>query len=290
MKLYVIGNGFDRAHGIESGYDDFEKFMSSRYGYEMNLIGPLFDNSRIDLWADFENALGQIDPNTVVWSVEAEARINEPEELGRQSNFMVDTVAQACDTLQGVFESCFAEWIEKIDITDTEAFLAMDSHARYLTFNYTETLEEVYGIPECQVLHIHNCRRDAAPIVGHGSSECIPFTGGDWIATDEISDSIRHIFSTTRKDVKRYIRENEPFFRSLGNIDEVYVYGHSLNDIDLPYFQEIVKHIDPGASWTVSYYDNAERKKFEDRLYNILHISTARVRMVTLDDPSLHLL
>ena len=287
MKLYVIGNGFDRAHDIESGYDNFEKFMSSKYGYEMSLIGSLFDNSRIDLWADFENALGQIDPNTVVWTVGSEARINEPEELGRQNNFMVDTVAQACDTLQNVFESRFAEWVKQIVITDTEAFLAMDSHARYLTFNYTETLEEVYGIPKCQVLHIHNCRCEDMPIVGHGSSGCIPFTGEEWIATDEINDSIRHIFSKTRKDVKRYICENEPFFRSLGNIDEVYVYGHSLNDIDLPYFQEIVKHIDPAACWTVSYFGKAERTKLADILYNMLHISTAR--MVTLDDPSLHL-
>ena len=55
MKLYIIGNGFDRTHGIESGYDDFE------------------------------NALWQIDPNMIVWSIEAEARLNEPEEFGHQS-------------------------------------------------------------------------------------------------------------------------------------------------------------------------------------------------------------
>ncbi|MBS5525510.1 MAG: hypothetical protein KHX48_07960 [Alistipes sp.] len=27
MKLYIIGNGFDRTHGIESGYDDFENAL-----------------------------------------------------------------------------------------------------------------------------------------------------------------------------------------------------------------------------------------------------------------------
>jgi hypothetical protein len=41
--------------------------------------------------------------------------------------------------------------------------------------------------------------------------------------------------------------------------------GHSLNDIDLPYFEYLNK-IAYKAKWTISYYDDSEPKKMSNAL------------------------
>lgn len=277
MKLYIIGNGFDMAHGIDSSYSNFESYLWKEHAGDMYQIDFFNENARCDLWTDFEAALGSLDINDITPGLEVEARNNEPEEIGRQSNYMVDTVSQGCEVLMKIYETLFEEWVEQIDISGTEAFVEMDKSALFFTFNYTETLEEVYGISQERILHIHNCRTSSScgpPIVGHYKMARPQYSGEGWIATDEMDDSLKNLHEGTKKPVDKLIKKNEPFFKSLRNVDEVYVYGHSFNDIDMDYFKEIRRSVLPDARWTVSYYKPEEKAKFECILKHVLCVKS----------------
>ncbi len=59
--LYIIGNGFDRHHKIECGFDNYaewlEKTNSDIYYKVENAYGILNE----ELWRDFEHLLGKLD-------------------------------------------------------------------------------------------------------------------------------------------------------------------------------------------------------------------------------------
>lgn len=64
----------------------------------------------------------------------------------------------------------FRNWVDSININDAEKVLDLPMECRYLTFNYTETLERVYSIPESNILHIHGSRlSDKEYIIGHNN-------------------------------------------------------------------------------------------------------------------------
>lgn len=64
-------------------------------------------------------------------------------------------------------------------------------------------------------------------------------------------------FSTTFKPTAQIIEQNQTFFSSLKAIRQIYVMGHSLAQVDAPYFDEIIKNIDsPSVRWTISYHRN----------------------------------
>ena len=69
------------------------------------------------------------------------------------------------------FRVAFDEWIKSIDISCIETDLYFPKSARFLSFNYTETLEEAYKIPKQQVLHIHGSRTNINEgfVIGHGN-------------------------------------------------------------------------------------------------------------------------
>src|SRR5690606_26607341 len=59
-------------------------------------------------------------------------------------------------------------------------------------------------------------------------------------------------FAGTFKPTGRLIERHRAQFDSLRDVSEVVVLGHSLADVDAPYFREIVMRIRPSATWTVS--------------------------------------
>lgn len=73
--------------------------------------------------------------------------------------------------------------------------------------------------------------------------------------------NIRAIVETVNKlekKTRQIISANRPFFDSLGNIDEVKVYGHSIEDVDMPYFEEVKKNVDQKAKWTFCCHDESK--------------------------------
>lgn len=159
-RLYVVGNGFDIHHEIKSQYSDFKKWIykTRKDSSLIGLIDTFFSNDR-EFWGDIEKALGEYD----------EGSITDFCELDNPKDFKYDHPGQWQDGLEGSipwvfgqtmddFRNAFNEWVKSIDINDIKTDLVMPKEAKYLSFNYTDTLEKAYYIPAGNVLHIHGSR------------------------------------------------------------------------------------------------------------------------------------
>lgn len=166
--LYIIGNGFDLAHGMKTRYADFKQWLieNNRIDviHELQSAYPAKMGKSFLLWSDFETALGQYDIKKVInWSWEdlflttvsiGGQRFDNPQ-------FFWDT------QLNDIINGAFSAWARSIPLSDS-AIYQIPNDALYLTFNYTDTLEVLYQIPEPQVLHIHGRQStDDDIIVGH---------------------------------------------------------------------------------------------------------------------------
>lgn len=60
------------------------------------------------------------------------------------------------------------------------------------------------------------------------------------------------------KDSTSIIHQNQEFFDSLSDIEQVIVYGHSFYEVDWPYMKEIVKQIGIRKLWAISYYNSKD--------------------------------
>lgn len=269
-KLYIIGNGFDLWHGLPTGYDRFYVFAKEMLDELENYYS--FDVAHVGLWCDFENSLGRFD-----WRSFYEAHDNTDvtaESFSRSKVYgLEDDLTEQADHLVEAIRESFREWIEGIDISVAEKKLAFPEDAGFITFNYTSTLQSIYGISDEKVFHVHG-RADKfdALIFGHGE------TMDEEPELDENGDSNRTMFSDAegaakypfyalRKPVGEVIEKNRNLFDSVGHISEIIVVGHSLNTIDLPYFSKLAACA-PNAQWLVCCYDVADEVHHVEELVN----------------------
>ncbi len=124
--------------------------------------------------------------------------------------------------------------------------------ARFLNFNYTRILEDFYGIPSSNIIHIHGDLDDGVLIFGHGEDSIVIPEGAD-----VLSRAMYRLSAANRKPVNQQLRKHEYFFKSLSSIKEIYFIGFGIRDedgVDAPYFKEIFKQA-PDVSIYVDQFD-----------------------------------
>lgn len=269
-NLYIIGNGFDLHHGIPSTYGNFACFLRRVEPDTYSNIEKYFDVDN-EFWGEFEARLANFD---AVLAIEYAQLFLTPygaedwSDAGHHDfQYELDRIVRS---LSKTLQTRFSEWVRSLQIpTQADyrgATIPVDGVATYLTFNYTDTLQCLYGIDEQQILHLHGraiCARQEL-ILGHGwqpKDEDRVSLGVDPIEADtrywEGLQTVDSYFSATFKPTKDVIASNQPFFQSLGSIERIFVMGHSFAEVDLPYFNEIIKNIDSTkAHWTISYYED----------------------------------
>ncbi len=72
----------------------------------------------------------------------------------------------------------------------------------------------------------------------------------------------------------------------MSDIDVVEVIGHSLGNVDLPYFIKVFNSIDENAIWNVYYYESSDDKIFKKILCdlgiredNIIMLPTQKIKI-----------
>ena len=91
-------------------------------------------------------------------------------------------------------------------------------------------------------------------------------------AQDEIVGVIEEYYENTIKDTSEIIRKHNSFFESLKNVEQVIILGHSLSEVDMPYFDRVMNAVDRDkVKWEISYHTNKdlERIKYFCNRYNI---------------------
>ena len=267
QKLVVIGNGFDLASGIKSSYSDFKQWLQLNDKHRLiGLMDTFFSNQR-DVWGNIEKALGEDDEDSILEYCKPDEEIDYDHPT-RSMAAVEDSPEWIFKPVLDEFIEAFKDWVNSIDIANAEKVRDLPVECKYLTFNYTETLEMIYGIPESNILHIHGSRiLDKEYIIGHNN-----FRNPNDAYKDEsqmlyLQDTWSKIIEWMNglvKDSTSIIRQNKDFFDSLSDIEQIVVYGHSFYEVDLPYMEEIVKHVGVVKPWNISYYCPKDIERIND--------------------------
>lgn len=263
-KLVIIGNGFDLYHQLETSYNDFRRFLTKNDYCLLSLIEMYFPkiSQKVGIWGDLEAALGQIDVDAVYNEAVEDKEIDD-EHLSSSLEAVIDSAYFELKSLLNKLHKRFGEWINSIEISPIDEgarFPFIDDNALFLTFNYTETLESLYKIDSKNILYIHGKRNSRGKLIlGHNKLkkyEKIPIQTDPFRVHADANKEIIDLINKEYKHVDGIISRHEEFFATLSQISKVVVYGHSLSDVDMPYFEKVASSVSPQASWEIYCYND----------------------------------
>lgn len=285
--LNIIGNGFDSYHGLPTAYYYFACYvlknneqlydeMADMYGFSKGILNHATEDleRKIDdqgYWSEFEKNIAFLSPNWVENSlqddlfleyddavdleIEKENRTADIKEILNQ--WVLDTVDKKSNY----------ELIEKMLGKARRTFGDNDL---FVSFNYTHTLEEIYGIHN--VLHIHGEASqlfDNGLIVGHGNDDVINRMAKkiDQLELDDYDQPSRNrkieykfekeILAGLRKPVGYCLSKLMVYLKNASVPDVINVYGLSLGEVDIPYLQFINEKWSY-CKWKFSYYEDKD--------------------------------
>ncbi len=122
----------------------------------VSLMDIFFSNQR-DVWGDIEKALGEYDEDSIVEYCKPDEEIDYDHPT-RSMAAVEDSPEWIFRPVLDEFIEAFKDWVDSIDIAKAGKVRELPVECKYLTFNYTETLEVIYGIPASNILHIHGSR------------------------------------------------------------------------------------------------------------------------------------
>ncbi len=261
--LYIIGNGFDIAHGINSKYTDFERWCINNKK-DVAIFESLFSN-RKNFWCDIESELGDYDEKAILDFCKPDEEFDFEHSLSssaRVEDAPMAILKPALDDLRNFF----VEWVNSIDLSGVIQSFNLYKNANYITFNYTETLESIYNIPSEKVLHIHGSRllHDNNYIFGHDNKKS---NNPDYsklpIFEENAYLSILEYMNAFEKPINKIISANSYFFNKFRNTKVVYVLGHSLSQIDIPYFKHLLSLFEKQPKFIFSAHNKSDLKNIE---------------------------
>lgn len=286
--LVVIGNGFDIMHGVKSSYWDFQKTIgknsSLRFEMETYLDVPG------DLWYNLEDSLGHmnysmfLNPDILdMWLDNFGAY--DPDAQAADFFGAVETAISPTFNIPRELNQRFKKWVKTLKVgSDKRPFSMLHGDYRVLSFNYTEFIEDLYNAKYENVCYIHGCRKYRGKgkpddlILGHvpGMEEeqwdkvqlkPIKFknTYKRYIFESAMETAAREAAwydDSTTKKCGEILKKHQKFFDGLNDVEDVFVIGHSLSEVDYPYFEEVVKQ--SKAKWVIGYHSLDDIKRLTD--------------------------
>jgi len=310
-KLYIIGNGFDLHHYLKTSYYDFAHYLGEKHNDIYSTLESYvsYPTSEQDLWSRFEENLANLDAEEIL-SEHSYTLPNYASDDFRDRDRYVfpDIMDEHFQKLTNGLFSAFEEFIRQVEYPNysCEHKIKVDKEAIFLTFNYTNTLERLYSIDKSKIIYIHNSAFYGADdiILGHGidpetfeekkpepPANLEPEELEEWYnrndnydySYDEGKQNLMRYFKITYKPTKEILNRHSKFFGNLKKVEEIFVYGHSMSSVDLPYFEEIVRNISKDVKWTVSFYNLSEHNRHKTTL-DKLGIASENIRLIQLKD------
>lgn len=284
--LFIIGNGFDIMHGVRSSYWDFQKTLGRSSELRFHLETYLRAEN---LWSDFEDSLSHLDAGMMLdvmdmWLDNFGAYRRDAS--AADFHGAIDTAMLPIYVLTDQLPRRFRAWVETLEANDSKPCRRIISpDAVYLSFNYTDFLETLYGVPHDKIKYIHGCRKKQKYhpkeklILGHvpnvdylkdyePSPGMVPQYKNEYkayllesaieIGTQQWITYYEEVFT---KHTPEIIEENKDFFEGLTGITDIIVIGHSLSEVDYPYFKEIFRQNGDRAEWHIGYHSLDDMKR-----------------------------
>lgn len=158
MNLVIIGNGFDMAHGLNTGYDKFRKFMKEEDYEEYEFLGKLFGEKfyQSEFWWNFEESLAYVDFENVLTNLSV--YLGKLQKEYYDNSNLKKNLKESLIGKINKLKLLFCKWIKNIDETEVEKKSIKQSineiipDSMILSFNYTGTIEKLY---KARCYHIH---------------------------------------------------------------------------------------------------------------------------------------
>lgn len=175
--LYILGNGFDVYHGLKTRYADFHKFVSDHHADLETSLENYF-NFQVDkdyLWKNFESDLCEFD-HKVFFDDLNHLDIMDDSFKPSQCFSLEDNITQQSEELVENLKTALLNWIETVEYPEADQIqtllLQFEPKSLFMSFNYTDTLEEFYQVPKNNILYLHNNANDYSGdlIFGHGET------------------------------------------------------------------------------------------------------------------------
>lgn len=235
-KLFLIGNGFDFQHNVHYIDPDANIIDSS-----LKLFSKVLKENDEDLYEKINNLIKKY--NTILGGPEKELFTwNDLEKLPFRDELDIEKLT--------LLDSCLFEWITRLDENlSTELFKQdkekceeyqylkteiFDEDTFFINFNYTATLEKIYGIDENRIFHIHGSANDSPILASIDKNQNFHWTFGypKKINHRKPVDGLKGVLIEWLNNKKLNIER-----------EELYVYGFNFNGYDKEYLRTVLKTI-----------------------------------------------
>ncbi|MCF1585811.1 bacteriophage abortive infection AbiH family protein [Tetragenococcus koreensis] len=244
-RLFIIGNGFDKAHCLPTDYSNFKEFVckSESGGGVYTIIHNAeqkynsYGNSSKE-WSGFEELLQCIDlasysPKEFCTLAESlEPGIDGEKFIGKKES---DQIYFMNSLILNRINKLFNAWIGTINPKKgtINKCLDINKNDEFLNFNYTTTLEDLYDVDKEKINYLH--RKDSN---AKGYRYIFGF--------EEYEERMfkRNLCSVFNQAIREFIKPVNVLIQNgevdyLNNIEEVYFWGFSLSTVDKPYIERI---------------------------------------------------
>lgn len=308
--LLLIGNGFDIWQGLNTSYAAFEQYYYTHLDEVLTRLGlskkAYCDNdgkefvcSDVEIfygdpknpcllphefWADFEKSLDKID----------DQQINAYFGRSREG---VRAIKNCAQNAQSILREIFSDWVQQIELKEAATVSPLRDHCLVVNFNYTETLEKRFFVPEKNIFHIHGTAREKESIIfGHATHPELPFEdfprGSEHPRFEGLYSVEEFLYQSDKHVEDRYMQIKQ--FLSLHgitlmDINHIYVLGLRFGDADLGYIRNLINDTqaivyDPEEDMTwdeVLYLDGCDRDSL--KMLNLNYAIAHRERVMKRD-------
>lgn len=296
--LLVIGNGFDVAHGIPSRYRNFENWLREN-DYDliehMSAYFPYVFDEDLEWWNDFENNLDMIEAHEEISRVVNDnyPDFGSDEFRDRDYHAASQEMRAEMGNLYSNIQNAFEKWIETLP-RNAGGIFCLDDYDMFLTFNYTDLLQDTYKMGEDKILYIHGRSSTGEElIVGHNANpdhyvdgiryeapelpaDLDPEDLAQWaeansddFMTSETRKVAEEVVVAFKKPTEDIISKYRVFFSRCNQLEEISFIGFSFADVDMPYILMLAENSSDSAVWKIYYHSEGDYEtvqKVKERL------------------------
>ncbi len=88
-----------------------------------------------------------------------------------------------------------------------------------------------------------------------------PITHARYHAIDGAIGHIEEYYEESLKKTRDVLDKYKEYFNKLDSIEHIVVIGHSLSNVDYPYFEEIINNVPSNINWYFTYYNDYDIEK-----------------------------
>lgn len=282
MDLYLIGNGFDLNENLNTKYDDFRRYLQENNSDLIDSLrqfyDSIFDDKEVEneivnfdrnvlikkahtfchlndyLWGSLESNLANISYSSIIheWGLYRFPIKNNKELIKTISNNYRQTLTNLNKEL--------SNWILKIE-TNTLFKKQFRNFNNFISFNYTNTLENRYSVEEKSICYIHGNANKDNLVFGCSKEDVMNFNkfSFDHINSSSLAKELKRVLAKRFKCVNEIIEYKLQPFLDGKDFERIIVLGLSFSMVDLPYLNFIQK-LFPKSNWVISFRDDSKKR------------------------------